>query len=417
MEKLALFGGTPVCEVPPAVRWPEAGEAERSAVLRALEGSWGGYPEPGPLAAELAAGFAAAHDARHGICAANGSLTLEVALAALGIEAGDEVIVPAYTWVATASAAVRSNAVPVFVDVEPQSWCIDAREVEVAITPRTRAIIPVHLGSGVADLDRLLEIAGRRGVAVVEDCAHAHGARWRGRGVGSWGALGSFSFQTSKLLTAGEGGMLVTCDDRLAARCHSLVNCGRHEGSYADLDEWLFGTNARLTEIQAALLLPQLAALPERTACRARAIERLSRGLAEVGGLEPLPRDARITTRAAYEWVLRYDAQAFAGVPRERFLAALAAEGVQASGPFYVPLPDHPLLNARSAQWPALRERYGDGIRAPETLRRLHFPVTQRAAYEQAVWLHHAHLLADDAKLDAIVEAVAKVRRHAADLR
>lgn len=417
-ETLALLGGTPVCARPPAAAWPDPSEAEQRAVAEALaEGGWGGYPEPGRRAAAFATRFAAAHDARHGICAANGSLTLEIALAALGIEAGDEVIVPAYTWIATAACAVRCNAVPVFVDAEPRSWCIDPDAVEAAVGERTRAIVAVHLGASMADLDRLGEIAGQSGLALVEDCAHAHGARWRERGAGSWGDLGSFSFQSSKLMTCGEGGALITSDDRLAARCHSLVNCGRQEGDYADLDEWLFGTNARFTELQAALLSVQLDALAERTARRAAAIERLTKGLAAIGGLTPLPRDERVTTQAAYEWVLRYDDAAFAGVPRDRFLAALAAEGVHASGTFYVPLPDHPLMNARSAQWPALRARYGDGIRAPETLRRLRFPVAERAAYAEAVWLHHAYLLAPPEDQDRLLEAVDKVKRHAAALR
>ncbi len=416
-DTLALLGGTPVCSEPPAVRWPEPADTERRALADALaDGDWGGYPEPGPRAAAFAASFAAAHDTSHGICAANGSVTLEIALAALGIEAGDEVIVPAYTWIATAACAVRCNAVPVFVDVEPRTWCIDPDAVEAAITERTRAIIPVHLGASMADLDRLRDIAQRHALRLVEDCAHAHGARWRERGAGSWGDLGSFSFQTSKLMTCGEGGALVTSDDDLAARCHSLVNCGRHEGDYAHLDEWLFGYNARITELQAAVLSAQLDALPERTARRAGAIERLTKGLEALDGLAPLPRDERVTTQAAYEWVLRYDAEAFAGVSRERFLEALVAEGVHASGSFYVPLPDHPLMNARSAQWPSLRPRYGDGIRAPETLHTFDFPVAKRAAYTEAVWLHHSYLLAPPEDQDRTLEAVAKVRRHAAAL-
>ncbi len=418
METLALFGGTPVCARPPAARWPEASPGDRERLLAVLaSGDWGGHPAPGPLAAEFAAGFAAAHDARHGICAANGSVTLEAALCALDLAAGDEVIVPVYTWVATAAAVVRVNAVPVFVDADPRTWCLDPGALEAAVTRRTRAIVPVHLGASVADLDAVGECARRHDLRVVEDCAHAHGARWRERGVGSWGDLGSFSFQTTKLMTSGEGGALITNDDELAARCHAYVNCGRHEGPSAELEPWLFGTNARLTELQAALLLGQLERLTERGARRARAVERLTKGLAEVGGLAPLARDERVTTPAAYEWVLRYDAESFAGVSRDRFLEALAAEGIEATGPFYVPLPDQPLLNATSRQWPMLRERYGEGIRAPATRRALRFPVAERAAYEEAVWLHHGFLLADDDDLDRILEAVAKLRRHAAALR
>jgi L-glutamine:scyllo-inosose aminotransferase len=418
MSKLALLGGTPVRRSPPAARWPVHDERERANLLRALEtGDWGGFPEPAPIAGEFAARFAAHHDAHAGVCVANGSVSLEVALVALGLEAGDEVIVPALTWVATGVAPIHVNAVPVFVDVEPGTWCIDPDALEAAITPRTRAVIPVHLGCQIADLDRLLAIAGRHGLALIEDCAHAHGARWRGRGVGSYGALGSFSFQSSKLMTAGEGGILVGSDDELLQRCHSVVNCGRRAPGYASFPGSVLGINGRITEFQAAILLAQLERLPEATARREAGAAYLEAGFRKIGGLAPLPRDERITTRGIYQLLVRYEPEAFAGVHRDRVLRALGAEGVHFDGPFYVPLPEHPLLQARSAQWPMLRERYGDGIAGSATDPGLRFPVASRAAHEQAVWIHHPYLVGDRPDLDAILEAVAKVKEHAADLR
>ena len=417
MSKLALFGGEPVREAPIAAPWPQFDERERAYLLGALESrEWGGYPEPSPRAAEFAGKFAAAHDASHGVCVTNGSVTLETALIALGVEAGDEVIVPSLTWVATGVCAIHVNAVPVFVDVHPDTYCIDPDLVEAAITDRTRAIIPVHLGSTIADMDRLGEIARRHDLWLIEDCAHAHGGRWRGQGVGSIGTIGSFSFQSSKLMTAGEGGALVTNDEALAARCHWVVNCGRKEAGFDGFPGRVLGLNARMTEFQAAVLLAQLERLDEATAIREAAAQTLAEGLAEVGGLVPLPRDERITRQPHYQLIMKYDPAAFAGAPRHRFLRALAAEGVECDGPFYVPMHEHPLLQATSAQWPMLRERYGDGIHASMTSARLSFPVAHKAAYEEAVWMHYPYLMGGRDSLDAIVEAVDKLRRHASEL-
>lgn len=413
---LALFGGTPVSAAPPHVEWPQHTSRERELLHEVLESrEWGGYPSPSPKAAEFAAAFAAHHGAAHGICATNGSVTLEVALTALDVEAGDEVIVPTYTWIATAACAVHLNAVPVIVDIDPDSYCIDCDAVEAAITPRTRAIIPVHLGANMADMDRIMAIAKRHDLAVIEDCAHAHGAEWNGRGAGSIGDLGSFSFQRSKLMTSGEGGVILTSDDELMQRCHAIVNCGRKEPGYDRFSGDVLGVNARLTEFQAAVLIAQLERLGEATALRAAGARRLAKGLAEVGGLTPLAANSRVTSRAAYQLVMKYDSEAFGGLHRDRFLEALEAEGIEADGPFYVPIPDHELFHAESRHWPQLRARYGDGFKAANARGDLRFPVAARAAYEEAVWLHYPYLMSDRS-VDLVVEAVAKIKAHASDL-
>ncbi|MCB9521625.1 MAG: DegT/DnrJ/EryC1/StrS family aminotransferase [Myxococcales bacterium] len=415
--KLAINGGTPVASAPPRVDWPEYDDGDRKRLIEVLESrSWGGFPAPAPRTAEFGAAFAARHGAKFGVGVTNGSVTLEVALGALDIQAGDEVIAPCYTWVATAACAVHMNAVPVLVDVDPATYCIDCDQVEAAITERTRAIIPVHLGANMADMDRLMAIADKRGIPVIEDCAHAHGAAWRGRGAGSIGSIGSFSFQSSKLMTAGEGGAVITSDGTLAQRLQSIVNCGRKEPGYDGFDGWPLGVNARMTEFQAAVLIGQLERLDEATRRRAEGAAALARGLAEVGGLAPLSVDERVTTRAAYQLVMRYDPSAFGGAHRDAFLRALNAEGIEAYGPFYVPLPDHKLFNAESRHWPMLRERYGDGIKAANARGELQFPVAARAAYDEAVWLHYPYLMAGQGAIDTIVEAVAKIRANAHEL-
>lgn len=416
MAKLAIAGGSPVFSPPLNPPWPQYDDREKQYVLKAIEArGWGGFPEPMPLAAQFAERFAAAHDSKHGICCVNGSVTLEVALNALGIRAGDEVIVPTYTWIATGAAPIHVNAVPVIVDVDPETYCIDPKAVEAAITPRTVGIIPVHLGCGVADLDRLKEIADRHKLWIVEDCAHAHGAAWRGKSVGAWGELGSFSFQTTKLMTSGEGGALVTSSEELAARCHSIVNCGRKEAPYDKFPGYRLGVNGRITELQAAVLLAQLERLNEQTETRRAAAEVLERELS-VLGLRPLRRDPRVTRRAVYQLILRYDPQSFGGVSRDRFLKALRAEGVDLDGDFYVPMPENPIFDAASSNWPMLRERYGEGTRAPETVKKLVAPVARKAAYEEAIWFHHSYLLSGSQNVARIVEAFAKVKANLSEI-
>ena len=255
--KLALRGGSAV-RTTPFPPWPVYDEREARALQSVLATrNWGGYPCPNDRAREFAQRFAEHHGARYGVAVANGTVSLELALQAAGIGAGDEVIVPAYTWEGTAAAVLFAGAVPVFVDVDPQNYCLDPGRVEAAITPNTKAIIPVHLGFRFADLDRLMAIAEKHGLFLLEDCAHAHGGRWRGRGAGSIGHAGSFSFQTSKLMTAGEGGIVITSDIDLADQVIRLTNCGRpprHQTRSAPA----LGHNYRMTEFQAALLTTQM---------------------------------------------------------------------------------------------------------------------------------------------------------------
>jgi len=412
MATLAIRGGTKAFDdFWPA--WPVYTDEDRQALVEVLESrNWGGFPAPNQHARALADEFAAAHDARYGVAAANGTVTLEVALRAAGVKAGDEVIVTPYSWIATAGAPVAVNAVPVFVDVHPDTYCLDPAGVEAAITPRTRAIIPVHLGCVVADLDALLDIARRRGLVLIEDCAHMHGARWRGKGVGSHGQLGSFSFQSSKLMTAGEGGMILTSDDELAERCQSHANCGRKEPGYDRFEGGVFSGNHRLGEFQCALLRVRLKALEAERQVREENASYLSGLLAEIDGVRPLARDARITHPACYQYIFRYDPRAFAGAHRDRFVAALEAEGVPCDGDFYVPIYRSPLFPVTADRYPAIRERYGERI-GPEGIA---CPVAERAAYHEAVWLHHRLFMAGRAEMDRLAEAIRKIQRHADEL-
>ncbi len=326
MAELAMRGGAPV-RPQGYPRWPVHDERDVEAVTRVVRGGrWGGFPEPGPMAAEFGARFAAYQGSGHGVVMANGTVTMEVALKALGIGWGDEVILPALTFAATPYAAMAAGALPVFCDVTPDTLTLDPDQVETAVTSRTRAIMPVHLGHQMADMDRVMEVARRHSLAVVEDCAHAHGQRWRDRGAGSFGELGSFSHQSLKLLTAGEGGSLLTDDEQLARRAHSLIDCGRPKDP--DEKHYTFGANYRLGELHAALLLVALERFPDQQAERAAAGRRFQELAAQVPGVRLLPPDPRISRWSFYCYVLLIEPEAFAGATNRLVCEALEAEGV-----------------------------------------------------------------------------------------
>ncbi len=413
MSVLAINGGVPV-RATPFPTWPIHDEGDAEAVADVVRGgAWGGnfMGQAGYRADEFAARFAALHDAPFGIAAMNGTVTLEVALRAAGVGPGDEVIVPPITWIATASAPLYLDAVPVFADVDPQTGALDAAAVEEAITPRTRAVIPVHLGGRPMDLDALLEVARRRNLIVIEDAAHAHGAQWRGRGVGSWGDFGSFSLQMTKVLTSGEGGVLLTKDPRHEQLCTSLVNCGRLRPTDS-LTESPWGWNYRMTELQAALLLRQLDRLDEQTALRASNAAYLERCLRDLDGpVDPLPPDPRITRQAYYYLGLRYRAERAADLPRDRFIAAVQAEGIPlgAGNPVVY---KNPLFNptpATSAVVAGLVGRWRD-------LASVSCPVAERIATQTGFGLSQHVLLGTRREVDDVVAAVVKVTAHAHEL-
>lgn len=410
MAKLALRGGAAVRHRP-FTAWPIYDEREARALQRVLESrNWGGYPCPNELAREFGRKFAAQHGARYGVAVMNGTVSLELALQAAGIGAGDEVIVPAYTWEGTAAAVLFAGAVPVFVDVDPDTYCLAPALVEQAITARTRAIIPVHLGFRFADMDRLMEVAARHDLFVLEDCAHAHGGRWRSfnqteKGAGSIGHAGSFSFQTSKLMTAGEGGIVITSDIDLADQVIRLANCGRPPRRETR-GEPVLGHNYRMTEFQAAVLLVQLERLDEQTELRERHTRRLEEGLRQIAGLTLLPRDERITRQASYHYVFKFDSAQFGGIHRNAFVAALNAEGVPCDGRFYEAVYKSSLFEFAAERYPAWAQARRD----------FNCPVAERAGYEESVWLPHQLFLGPSEDVDDVLTAIAKIKTNVAEL-
>lgn len=389
MSQLALLGGNPVRQKPWA-RWPEFGEREQQALNEVLEsGIWGGYH---PKVAEFEQVFAQLHETQFGITAMNGTVTLETALHVLGIGPGDEVIVPSYTFIATATAVSRVGATPVFVDIDENSYNLDPALVEDTITERTRAIIPVHFAGHLADMDAFTALAEKHGLHLIEDAAHAHGSEWRGRKAGSFGVFGSFSFQQSKVLTAGEGGILISNDAERAEVARSFCNQGRSTGG-AWYDHVRLGTNYRMTGWQAAILLAQLERLPQQLARRKANAAWLTEQLKQHELLLPPVIDERVTEHSYYLFMLRLNRERFPQLSREQVVKALQAEGMSCA-------PGYPYALYRHAMY-------------QDTAHRLTPCPVSELACEEAFWLSSPMMLAEPSDLPDFLAAIEKVSANA----
>lgn len=399
MGELAILGGDPVRRRPwPA--WPVYSEEDLVRLRRTVESRrWGGFPYPTPLAQEFCARFAALHGVQFALPVANGTLGLTAALMAAGVRFGDEVIVPAYTWDGTATAVLAMGGVPVFADIDPDTYCLDVESARRAITEKTKAIIPVHLAMRFADMDRLMRLAREHGLKVIEDCAHAHGGAWKGCGAGSIGDIGSFSLQESKLMTSGEGGLLTTNSLEYYEALQTLINCGR--ASLTDrYGRRMLGLNYRMTDLQISLLFGQLERLPEMREKRARHVrllESLIEGLPAIGLLPPQP---EVTSPAMYCYVFRYRPEEGRPAPhRDLLVAAIEAEGVPCDGRFYEAVYRSDLFHATPENCAQLRRDYSH----------CHCPVAERAAYEEAVWLFQFCFIGDEEDIRDIARAIGKV--------
>ena len=336
----------------------------------------------------------------HGVTVCNGTISLQIALRALGVGRGDEVIVPPYTFVATATAVLSVQALPVFVDIDPRTNCMDPEEIQEAITAKTRSIIPVHIAGCPADMDRIMEIAENNNLAVLEDAAQAHGSEWRGRKVGSIGTAGSFSFQLSKNISAGEGGIITMDDAELAEQCWSLHNVGRSkEGEW--YEHFMLGGNYRLTDWQAAILLVQLGRLDQQIDVREQNARYLNERLKEIPGIETFYRDPRVTRDTHHLYMFRYQKEQQKGLPKETFVKALQAEGIPASNG-YVPLYRMPLF-----QTDEVLAITGSG----REYAALRLPATERACIE-TVWITQNVLLGDRRDMDDILGAINKIMKY-----
>lgn len=403
-SRLAIDGGEPVHKTG-WPKWPQWDNRERKALLAVLESGKWWFGEKGEKFGEK---FARLHDATFGIPVTNGAQAAEIALRALEIRPGDEVIVPPYTFVATATSVIAVNGVPVFADIDPDTLNLDPRAVEKAITPRTRAIVPVHFAGLPADMDALRRIAKRHKLFVVEDACHAWGSQWRGKGVGALGDAGVFSFQYSKNLTAGEGGMILTNSRKLADTCRSLRHCGRQTipGS-AWYDHVLPGGNHRMTEFQAALLLAQMSRLLPQLRARQRNAKYLNRELAKLPMIGVVKDDDKRVTRRNYHlYVFRYLGEMRGGWTRQKFIEALRAEGIPCTPGYPKPVYAYPMFRKENlaTRCPFDCERHESRVDYDKVL----CPEAERLCRE-AVWFSQSMLLGSPEDMKDIVRAMKKI--------
>jgi dTDP-4-amino-4,6-dideoxygalactose transaminase len=406
MPALAIFGGAPI-RTRPFTAWPVFGKPEEDRLLQVLRsGNWGRLD--GTEVSLFEERFAAMHGCRHGIAVVNGTVALRIALLAAGIRAEDEVIVPPYTFVATASAVLEANAIPVFADIDLQTFNLDPIAVQAAITPRTRAIIPVHFAGQPADMDAIMALAADRGIVVLEDAAHAHGAAYRDRPAGSLGHIATFSFQSSKNLTAGEGGIITTNDEALADACRSIHNCGRVSGGVW-YEHHVVSGNYRLGEFQGAVLNCQLDRLEQQTEIRDRNGRRVASRLAALSGVHPQERPPECTRHSHHLFMVRIDPAVF-GASRAAVVDALGAEGIPCSAGYGYSLPDQPLFRNKA---------FGPFL--PQAAARLDYatarcPASDVICREQGLWLGQNLLLGSEEDVDDIARAFEKVYAHRDEL-
>jgi len=414
MNDLALLGGPALSAdlQERAGRWPRVADATaaRAAVLNVLDSGRWGRLHPNSNAEQLEAAFAAYQQARHGVAVTNGTVSLQLILRTLDIGVGDEVIVPGLTFIATASAVAEVGAVPIFADVDPVTLTIDPVSVAAVITPRTRAVIGVHYGGYPIDFDRVLPLVQERGLVLIEDAAHAQGTAWRGKRVGALGVFGSFSFQESKALPGGEGGMILTNDKGLAERARLLHSIGRRTDR-ADYLHFALASNYRLGEFQAAVLLDQMKRLPEQVTERDATGRLLDDALAQTGALLPQGPDERVTTRGYYFAVYRYQDQVLDGLPRAAFVAALRAEGVPVSAGYGVPVYRYQAFSPDALAHSPLR-----GVAGAPRYEDVNLPVTERVCAREQITIPHPLLLTGPEGVRSIAESVAKIVARRDDL-
>lgn len=383
MSQLALYGGKPV-RARPFPQWPVSTERELELLREVLAGQqWGGYSDAVKQFEQV---FAQVHDCEFGVAAANGSVAIEMALKAAGIGEGDEVIVPAHSFVATASAVNRVGATPVFVDIGRDSYNLNPELMQAAVSERTAAVIPVHFSGIMLDMDQFSETAAGLNLTVIEDAAHAHGAEWHGRRAGSFGICGTFSFQNSKSMTAGEGGILVTNDKDVADAATSFANCGRRSG-HGWFDHFELALNYRLSGFQAAVLMAQLERLPGQIRTRQANREALVDSISTPGIVfQSSPEGVNVKTH--YLLLGRIEERAF-GMKRDDFVRAMEAEGIPCR-PYY----PHPL--------------YKNPMYQSARCRVMPCPAAEQACLD-SFWIPQNGLMGDEEDTRDIARAIAKI--------
>lgn len=404
-NQLAISGGTPVrnTQTHPWPTWPantaEEWESNIEPLLKEVYLS-GNEGSGGSMIPRFSEQYALYTGTNYALFMPHGTDSISAALAGAldldGFSDGGEIIVPNYTFVATASAVLERRCTVAFVDICPDTFTIDPEAVEAAIRPETRAILPVHLGGQPADMGALQEIAKRHQLKVIEDCAQAHGAEYQTKKVGSLSDAGAFSFQASKNLTSGEGGMVTTNDKDIHDRVCAFMNVGRAPGG-ARWEYPRLGWNYRPSEYLAAILLVRLELLEKQTDIRNRNAAYLSDCLDTITGITS-PMLAPWATKHGYHlYCMTYDPKGFGGKSRQEFVNALSAEGIPCSIGYRSPLSEEPGMAHVADKYPHL-------------IRQLPCPNAELVC-EQSVWLFQNMLLGSESDMDQIVEAISKISK------
>ena len=407
----AILGGTKA-HPGPWPKWPlwkgELWDKKVVSVLRS--GVWSRADKTSQFEAE----WARVLGAKRCLTTVNGTNALYVALNQAGIGIGDEVIVPPYTFVATVQAVLLNGAIPVFADVDRQTFQIDPELVRKKITSRTKAIIPVHILGMPVDMDRIMKIAAEHNLMVIEDACQAHLAEYDGVKVGTIGKAGCFSFQNSKNIPIGEGGAIVSDDDEFMDRCYSFHNLGLPYGSQAGslAGAFMVGTKVRFSEYQAAIGLLQLEEAARTTDLRWENGQYLTGNLKGLEGIETVKLYPKTTKAVFHLYPFRFVSDRFSGMPRELFVAAMKAEGVPCSTG-YTPLQIQPFI--KSAFESKLYHRVYDSheIDHDAFLEANKCPESDILCNEEAIWIAQSMLLTDHDAMDDIAEAVGKIRENA----
>lgn len=426
MAKLAINGGEKLRQTPFG-SWPLVDEATVDAVTDVLRSARWNRRRGGTRTAEFEQEYARYHDCEYGLCVSSGTAALEVTVRAAGVEIGDEVIVPPYSFMATASAPLQVGAVPVFVDIDPETYNLNPALIEDHITEKTRAIFAVHFGGLPADMDAINAIARKHNLLVLEDCAHAHGGRHASGKLGSLGDAAGWSFQASKNLTSGEGGCVTTNNEDIYKRAVYAHDFWR---SHVELEDDIYNDpidtqfpvlswNYRMSEIMGAILYSQFPNLEEWAARRHENFVYLASRLAEIEGLGNVRVDPFVKRNALHIFIFKYiNAEAFAGAPRELVAKAVAAEGVPCSIGYVRPLHKHPLFQnalhgSLRSGFPLTSHYYGREM----DYRQVECPEAERLCREESLWIGQSAFLGTKQDMDDIADAFVKVQENAAELR
>ena len=389
-------------------KWPIYDDEEIKALISLIKSGnwWCGSPgiHQGKNVWAFQEEFAEFQEAKRCIAVFNGTVAIESALLALGIGLGDEVIVSDFTFVASASAVVATNAVPIFCDIDAESLVMNVNEIEKLITKRTKAIIPVHLGGNPVEMDRLMEIAKKYDLKVVEDCSHAHGSRYKGKRIGNWGDAGTFSFQASKVLTSGEGGAIICNSDDLADKIYSVSDCGRSKNQYF-YKHFIYGTNYRMSEYQAAILRTQLKKFPAQHALRNENAKYFTDKLNEIDGIRVIKPTPGTTELGWYVYPIVYEPEKFRGISKAEFNKKLNRFSVPTDDP-YPPL--HGLDCFKNID---LRKGidYSNANWGGEKSNDKYFPVVCEI-YSRCIEFPHEMLLASKKQLNNVVEFIKSLK-------